>query len=107
MCPNLHVCMCIKKFNVVSDIFVTYDGATLGIITLAWHKPCRRQGGWGGGGVVGNRGSLPHAPSVRGPPNSTGLVDPFVSHFLFCFAFYAADANNAQLSYVATAHFTS
>ena len=41
--------MCIKKrSNVVSDVFVTWDGATLefensnliaeGIITLAWHK---------------------------------------------------------------------
>ena len=44
VCPKLHVCVS----NVVSDIFVTWDGATLefessshiaeGIITLAWHK---------------------------------------------------------------------
>ena len=79
----------------MSDIFVTWDGATLGMIMLAWHKQCHLQGG--------NRGSLPHAPSVRGLPNSAGLVDPFVSHFVCCFAFYAANANNTQLSYVATA----
>ena len=29
-------------------------------------------GGGGGGGGGGNRGSLPRAPSVRGPPNSAG-----------------------------------
>ena len=68
----------------------------------------------------GNRGSLPRAPSVTGPPNSAGLVQIRTvrqSHsslaslrgwfrcistevsLLFCFAFYAADA---QLSFVAT-----
>ena len=36
---------------------------------------CHQQGGGG------NRGSLPRIPSVRGPPNSAGLVqDQFVSH---------------------------
>ena len=43
-------------------------------------KQCRRRGGGvgggggGGGGNRGNRGSLPRAPSVRGPPNSAQLV---------------------------------
>ena len=60
----------------------------------------KRHRGWGGG----NRGRLPRAPSVRGPPNSAGLaslrgcftafsteVKPF-----FCFACYAADANKLR-----------
>ena len=80
---------------------------------------CRQQGG--------NRGSLPRDPSVRGPPNSAEHVQiRYIrqSHsslasgvgfavfstevsLLFCFVFYAADANNAQLSYVATAQSAS
>ena len=63
---------------------------------------------------------MPQAPSVRGPLNSAEL-DQFVSHIpvlllqgvgfsvfltevrlLICFELYAADANNAQLSYMAT-----
>ena len=32
-----------------------------------------REGG-GGGGEGGNRGSLPQAPSLGGPPNSAKLV---------------------------------
>ena len=80
-----------------------------------------------GGGGGGNRGSLPPGPQCKGGrPNSAGLVQirsARQSHsslaflrgwfrrsvfsnevsLLFCFAFYAADANNAQLSYVATA----
>ena len=55
--------------------------------------------GWGGGG--GNRGRLPRAPSVRGPPNSAGLASlrgcftVFLTEvrLFFCFAYYTADAN--------------
>ena len=55
----------------------------------------KRHRGWGGG----NRGRLPRAPSVRGPPNSAGLASlrgcftvfsTEVKQF-FCFACYAAD----------------
>ena len=79
------------------------------------------------GGEERQQGSLPRAPSVRGLPNGAGLVQKgsvrqsysslasgvgfavFSTEvsLLFCFAFYAADANNAQLSCVATAQSTS
>ena len=64
---------------------------------------------------------------MRGPPNSAGLVEIKAIHqshsslayfrgfavflteasLLFCFAFYAADANDAQLSCMDTAQSTS